>query len=40
MTIEYKRFLKVYGILLWVLVAIRLFQMGIISEIISLLCLI
>lgn len=40
MTIEYKRFLKVYGILLWVLVAIRLFQMGIISEIISLLVLI
>lgn len=40
MTIEYKRFLKVYGILLWVLVALRLFQMGIISEIISLLVLI
>lgn len=40
MTIKFKRFLKVYGILLWVLVAIRLYQLGIISEIISLLCLI
>ena len=40
MTIKYKKFLKVYGILLWVLVAIRMYQLGIISEIISLLCLI
>lgn len=40
MTKQFITFLKVYSILLWVLVAIRMYQLGIISEIISLLCLI
>lgn len=40
MTKEYITFLKVYSIALWVLVAIRLYQLGIISEIISLIVLI